>query len=76
MEQQEEYKLKRQTRKEVKSMKQKQVTYRFHNPNPKTVMEDYIQKIMVVNGVKDIASTLQNETQQKQPTVNDYENEF
>lgn len=43
-------------------MKQKQVTYRFHNPNPERAMEDYIQKIMIVNGVKDIASSLQNET--------------
>lgn len=57
-------------------MKQKQVTYRFHNPNPKMVMENYIQKIIVANGVKDIASTLQNETQQEQPTVHDFENEF
>lgn len=57
-------------------MKQKQVTYRFHNPNPKMVMENYIQKIIVANGVKDIASILQNETQQEQPTVHDFENEF
>lgn len=57
-------------------MKQKQITYRFHNPNPKTVMEDYIQKIIVANGVKDIASTLQNERQQDRQTVHDFENEF
>ena len=55
-------------------MKKKQLTYRFHNPNPEMVMEDYIQKIMIDNGVKDIFSALQDQEQKEGHTVTDFAN--
>lgn len=46
-------------------MKNQQLTYRFHNPNPEKALEDYIRKIVIQNGVKDIFSALQEEEERE-----------
>lgn len=46
-------------------MRKKQLTYRFHNPNSEKALEDYIQKIIVHNGVREIFTALQDEKQEE-----------
>lgn len=46
-------------------MKKKELTYRFHNPNPERALEDYIQKIVIYNGVRDIFAILKNQEQKE-----------
>ncbi len=44
-------------------MKKKELTYRFHNPNPDKVMENHIQQIMILNGVNQVFLSLENSIQ-------------
>ncbi len=54
-------------------MKNKKLTYRFHNPNPDKVMENYIRQVMVYNGVNQVFVSLE-KSSQKQDQKEDFFN--
>lgn len=60
--------------KDVVSMRKQQLTYHFHNPNPERALEDYIQKIIITNGVRDIFAILQKQEQQVEQTTGNFAN--
>lgn len=39
-------------------MKQKRLTYRFHNPNPAGVMEKALERLLIDNGVGKVHSAI------------------
>ena len=60
--------------KDVVSMKKQELTYRFYNPNPERALEDYIQKIIIYNGAREILSILQKQEQQGEQTTGNFVN--